>query len=206
MVCRENLDEAHGFGGFPGPGECANIGPAQRRTLYPELKRWFGIPAPAEEPADRRPEAELAALGRDTAASVGMREVHELLREKAAAQVERARAAMAPLSAAERQEWLRKQWGARLGDIAPNAAVAAVLRWKKQDGGAEATGFTLETEPGILVPVVLMRPAGATGPLPVGDRGVAIRSCGAAGQPAWGDRCDSRGGLGGLPAGPARAG
>ena len=58
----DHLDEAHGFGSFPGPGECANIGPSQRQTLYPELKRWFGIPTPAAQPDDRRPEVELAAL------------------------------------------------------------------------------------------------------------------------------------------------
>ncbi|MCX6625892.1 MAG: hypothetical protein NTY38_33480, partial [Acidobacteria bacterium] len=130
----DNLDEAHGFGGFPGPGECANIGPAQRRTLYPELRKWFGIPIPEFEPADRRPEAELASLSPDTAASLGMREVHELVREKAVANVEAARAALAPLSTRERREWLRKRWLARLGDIEPNPNPAAVVQWRKQDG------------------------------------------------------------------------
>ena len=58
----DHLDEAHGFGTFPGPGECANIGPSQRQTLYPELNRWFGIPIPVSEPDDRRPESELSTL------------------------------------------------------------------------------------------------------------------------------------------------
>src|SRR5437867_9556086 len=35
----DHLAEAHGFGPFPGPGECWHIGPAQRRSLYPTLDR-----------------------------------------------------------------------------------------------------------------------------------------------------------------------
>src|SRR5215831_5250435 len=88
----KNLAEAHGFGPFPGPGECWNVGPAQRMSLYPTLQRWFGIPIPfegittsihpnlAKEPGERRPEAELAVLNPSVASELHMRPVHELAR------------------------------------------------------------------------------------------------------------------------------
>ena len=97
----ESLDEAHGFGGFPGPGECANIGPSQRKTLYPELQKWFGIPPPAVEPDDRRPEAELAALTHEVAGQLEMRMIYELAREAAEKKAASARQTLAKLGATE---------------------------------------------------------------------------------------------------------
>jgi hypothetical protein len=110
----ENLEETHGFGAFPGPGECNNIGPTQRRNMYPELNRWFGIPTPREEPEDRRPESELASLTPSVAAELHMRPIHELAGEVAAEKLRAAR-------------------------------------------------VTLEVEPGIVVPVLLLRPAESGG-------------------------------------------
>ncbi len=84
----DRLAEAHGLGEFPGPGECANIGPSQRRTLYPTFQKWFGIPIPASEPDDRRPEDELASLTPEIASQIGMRSQHDLAREAAVAKAE----------------------------------------------------------------------------------------------------------------------
>lgn len=156
----DHLDEAHGFGPFPGPGECANIGPAQRKSFYPELKRWFGIPIPESEPDDRRPEAELASLAPEHAGELGMKMVFETARDAAAAKLGAARAELARLNVAERRRWLREKWAARLGDCEPNRNAGAVVRWRKPWGGAQAEGITLEVEPGIVVPMVLLRPAG----------------------------------------------
>jgi cephalosporin-C deacetylase-like acetyl esterase len=154
----DNLDEAHGFGAFPGPGECANIGPSQRQTLYPELKRWFGIPVPAAEPDDRRPEAELAALNPVVAAKLQMRTIHELLRETAEKKLNAAHAELARLAPEARTEWLRKKWASKLGDIEPNGRPVATVHWKKPWPKAEAEGITLSVEPGITVPMLLLRP------------------------------------------------
>jgi dienelactone hydrolase len=163
----DSLDDAHGFGPFPGPGECANIGAWQRKTLYPELQRWFGIAIPAAEPDDRRPEPELAALTPESAAGLDMKMVHELARESAAAKAAAARAELARLDAGGRRRWLREKWTARLGDIEPALNVNAMARWRKPFGGAEAEAVALVTEPGIVVPVVLLRPAGAPPQAPV---------------------------------------
>jgi cephalosporin-C deacetylase-like acetyl esterase len=162
-----NLDEAHGFGTFPGPGECANIGPSQRQTLYPELERWFGIPPPAAEPDDRRPETELLVLNPRVSGELRMQKIHELLRETALRKLARARAALAALPPDGRRAWLQKQWAAKLGDIEPNRAPQATSHWKRPWPGGEMEGLSLAVEPGITVPLLVLRPAGAAAPLPV---------------------------------------
>jgi cephalosporin-C deacetylase-like acetyl esterase len=155
----DRLDEAHGFGTFPGPGECSNIGPAQRKTLYPELKRWFEIPIPAEEPDDRRPEAELASLNPAIASELGMRKIHELAREVAVSKLNAARAELRGLEPTARREWLQAKWADKLGDIEPNRRPEATSHWTKQLKTAEVEGITLEVEPGVIIPLLLLRPA-----------------------------------------------
>jgi hypothetical protein len=155
---RDRLDEAHGFGTFPGPGECSNIGPAQRKTLYPELQKWFGIPPPEKEPEDRRPEAELATLTPELAARLGMRPIHDLAREVAVVKLDSARAGLRKLDSASRSARLQTALAAILGDVDPNRRPEPVQHWTKRLPNAEAEGFTLEVEPGITLPVVLLRP------------------------------------------------
>lgn len=158
----DHLDEAHGFGTFPGPGECANIGPSQRQTLYPELKRWFRIPIPASEPDDRRPEPELATLNPVVARELRMRTIHELLRETAETKLSVARATMARLAPEARRQWLRKNWASKLGDIEPSRPEGA-LHWKKSWPNADVEGITLAIEPEIIVPLLMLRPANSAG-------------------------------------------
>lgn len=158
----DNLDKAHGFGDFPGPGECANIGPAQRQTLYPALKRWFGIPIPASEPDDRRPEAELASLTPAMAAELKMPPIHQLALHVAASKLNSARAEMAKLSADQRREELRKRLAAMLGDIEPNPKPETNLDWTKQLDGVNIEAITLQVEPGIIVPILVLRRANAS--------------------------------------------
>ncbi len=158
-----NLDEAHGFGSFPGPGECCNIGPFQRKSLYPKLKRWFGIPTPATESGDRRPEAELLALNPETAAELKLRPIHEVALEEAKGQLAHARAELAGMAPAARRVWLREKYAAKLGDIEPNRKPEAAPKWQRNLWNARVEAFALTVEPGILVPVLLLRPAAAEG-------------------------------------------
>ena len=165
----DNLDEAHGFGGFPGPGECANIGPSQRQTLYPELQRWFGIAPPEREPDDRRPESELLAYTPELAASAPSRPVYELAREIGMNHLQGARAVLAGLDANGRIAWLRREWTRRLGDVEPNrspmASAPRIQKWE----GMEAQAITLEVEPGIAVPLLFLKP-----PSNAAKRGVVV--------------------------------
>jgi dienelactone hydrolase len=154
----DRLDEAHGFGPFPGPGECTNVGPAQRKTLYPELQRWFGIPIPEREPEDRRPESELASLTPEAAAQVSMRPVHEIVRELARRRLEESRARIAKLDPSSRRRWLGEQWAIRLGAIQPEAGVRANLHRIADAALASIQALSLETDRGIIVPLLLFRP------------------------------------------------
>ncbi|MBL8234157.1 MAG: acetylxylan esterase, partial [Bryobacterales bacterium] len=159
----DNLDEAHGFGGFPGPGECTNIGPAQRKTLYPELQRWFGIPAPAQEPDDRRPESELLAYDPQLALMAASRPVHALAREIARPRLEKARGALAALGAQGRLKWLREEWTRRLGDMEPNRALEVTAHSPRTVTGVTVEALTIQSEPGISVPMLLFKPNAAPG-------------------------------------------
>jgi hypothetical protein len=165
----DNLDEAHGFGGFPGPGECANIGPSQRKTLYPELQRWFGIAPPAEEPNDRRPEAELLAYTPELGLKTSSRPVHALAWEIAKQHLQSARTALSGLDAAGKVSWLRREWAARLGDVEPNTAPKATQPRIQKLDTLEAQALTIEVEPGIAVPLLFLRPSPGTA-----KRGVVV--------------------------------
>jgi cephalosporin-C deacetylase-like acetyl esterase len=158
---QDRLGEAHGFGDFPGPGECANIGPSQRQTMYPYLERWFDIPRPATEPDDRRPESELQCLTPALAAELKIRTIHELASDLAAAKLKSVRDDLQKMTAANRRQWLQKRWASKLGDIEPNASPEVARYWKKPWKNAAVEGLTLRVEPGILVPVLLLHPSSA---------------------------------------------
>jgi hypothetical protein len=159
----ENLDKAHGFGDFPGPGECSNIGPGQRQTLYPALKRWFGIPIPTSEPDDRRPESELASLTPALAQQLNMTPLHTVALQVANSKLTSARAAREKLPPEERRLDLRKSLAVKLGDLEPNRHAQAKVRWEKQINGTSLEAVTLDIEPGIIVPLLVLRPANASG-------------------------------------------
>src|SRR6185369_8137727 len=84
--------------------------------------------------------------------------IHELLRETAEKKLTAARAELARLAPEARTEWLRKRWASKLGDIEPNRRPEATVHWKKPWPNAEAEGVTLTVEPGITVPLLLLRP------------------------------------------------
>jgi dienelactone hydrolase len=168
----DHLADAHGFGLMPGPGEAWNVGPAARRTLYPTFERWFGIPIPfgemqssvldneAKSPEiPRRPISELGVLTPSIASSLHMQTVHELARDRGSAEVNAARAELAKLRLTERVQWLREKWAARLGDITPSQNPDATVLWTKNVQIAQAEAITLTVEPGVHVPLLLLRPA-----------------------------------------------
>ena len=156
----DNLDEAHGFGPFPGPGECVNIGQAQRKTLYPELERWFGISPPAREPDDRRPDSELLAYSPELARKVQSRPIAELALEIARVRLRTVRSTLAALEPAARLAWLRREWARRLGDVEPAPAARATAHGTRSIEGASVEAVALDAGEGIAIPLLLIKPAG----------------------------------------------
>ena len=166
----DHLADAHGFGPFPGPGECWNIGPAQRRSLYPTLERWFGIPVPfeqmknstsanlAREPDGRRPESELRVLTPASAQELHMRTIHELVLEAANRKLDAARAAMAKMTPERRQQRLRSELAKLLGDIKPGSNPHGDVHWSKKLPDATVEGITVAVEPEVTVPLLLFLP------------------------------------------------
>lgn len=176
----DNLAEAHGFGPFPGPGEAEDIGPSQRRSLEPTLERWYGIPVNfadvqssvlanlAERPSvDRRPVSELTVLTPSVAAQLSIKTVHDVAQAQGRAEVQNARTVLAKMTSAEQRHWLATQWAEKLGNIEPNRHPEATIEWTKDVSDIRAEAISLETEPGIVVPLVLLRPQPTPSRIPV---------------------------------------
>jgi dienelactone hydrolase len=176
-----NLADAHGFGPFPGPGEAWNIGPAQRRSLYPTLERWFGIPSPFENDKsarlenlaprpdiDRQPVSDLTVLTPEISFQLQRKSLHEIAGKNGQKEVAAARATLNGLSPGDRLKWLRAHWREKLGNIDPNSHPKATIEWRKKMPEARAEAISLEVEPGLFVPALLLMPGSRnTAPAPV---------------------------------------
>jgi hypothetical protein len=174
----DHLAEAHGFGPYPGLGECWELGPADRQSLYPILQRWFGIPIPQADEVpvkdnlarrsvvDRRPASELNVLTPSAAGELRMQSVYELARAQGEAEVKAARFGLRKMTPGQRIQWLRTQWGNKLGDIEPYPQPDARVQWTKKVGNLEVQGITLIGEPEIMIPILLLLPKTSNGTRP----------------------------------------
>ncbi|MGH9327278.1 MAG: acetylxylan esterase [Terriglobia bacterium] len=167
----DHLGSAHGFGPFPGPGEAWNIGPSQRRALYPIFARWFGIPSPFTKMAvskyanlqknpitNRRPVSDLTVLTPEIASELHMRTVHGIAHDEGEAEVKTAHGKLSGMSPAERRSWLQAAWTKKLGDIQPDPNPGATVEWTKLLPHSEVEAIALKTETGIEVPLLLLLP------------------------------------------------
>lgn len=159
----ENLSFAHGAGLLQGqPPEathCNNVGAVHRKLIHPALERWFNIPIP-QEFQNRRPPEELASLP----PNFKPRPLHELYRAIGSQRAAAARVELQKLQAPEQRARLRQQWSALLGDVEPRQPrVVSRVSEPLDPGAANPVALervVLETEPGIIVPVLLARPTG----------------------------------------------
>ena len=153
---RDHLDDVHGFGPFPGPGECTNVGVFLRKRIYPILTRWLGVPTPAAEYHNPRPDSELMCLTPAVAAE---------RRPKTASAIARA-LAQQRLDASPfkgRLGDLRAALQEKLGDIEPLANPTIHPLWSRSGAQAAIEAFAIQVEPGIQLPVFLLKPPGAGG-------------------------------------------
>lgn len=135
-----------------------------REILYPQFKKWFDIPNPGKEYSNRRPVEDLLCVTPEIAKE--HRPAHELAARLGAERTGRARESLAPMNADERRKQLRRDWSTMLGDVAPgkpsrngDPLPAEML------GDVRVERLHLTTEPGIVVPTLLLVP-----PTPKGKR------------------------------------
>jgi hypothetical protein len=139
------LSAATGRGNLKGqPPEathCNNIGPVHRQGIHAALKKWYGIPEPDQESQDRRPASELLCLTPE----MKPRLVHQLAQERAG-------------SARPKPERIRNHWRSVLGGTEPQADAKVSASETRKIGDVAIERMTLEVEPGIVVPLLLLIP------------------------------------------------
>ncbi len=167
---KDKLGFAHGGGSVKGrPPEsthCDHIGAVHRKMVYPYLKAWFDMPVPAEY-SQRRTGADLACWASPADVErLKPQKLDLILHRSGLEQFEAMRRRLEVVRPEERPTLLRKEWATRLGDIdsRPDPKVFAGAKEKVTGGTVER--YALETEPGITVPLLLIRPE-AAGPRPV---------------------------------------
>ncbi len=175
----ENLAAAQAFGlirlSMERASHCFSVGPEHRAALYPVFERWFGIPAPPapdlavlpdselsvsplrelarrQEFARRRPHEDLVSITPALAAKIERRALHE--------------AARLGITRQPRGS-LRDSLRAALGDIDPPASPAAQTFWTRNVAGVAVEAIAIETDPGISVPMLLLKPARPRPPIVV---------------------------------------
>jgi dienelactone hydrolase len=168
----ECLDFTHGFGVLQGrppqASHCNNIGAPHRQRIHAALKRWFNIPgSPADEYQKRLPTEDLSCMTERTVRELKPLKLHELTSRLAEERVLHARSVLKQLAPAARTIQLQDKWQSLLGAVRPGQVqVLRVEKSLKGSDGVEVERIVLETEPGILVPLVILRPGGRA-PAPI---------------------------------------
>jgi dienelactone hydrolase len=166
---RDRLSSTHGRGAVTGkPPEathCNNIGPVQRKGMYPALKAWLDLPIPDKDVWTRHDGKDLWCLTAETAKE--MKPLTVIAGERADERIRQARKQLEDLPLAARRERLRASWSKVLGNVAPKGDPKADLHAAQEGLNAGCDFITLEVEPGIVVPLVLLTPPKLTGKAPV---------------------------------------
>jgi len=150
---RDHLDEVHGFGPFPGPGECTNVGTLLRQRMSPILKRWLNVVTPAAEYHNPRPDSDLMCMTPAVAAERQPKPASAIALQLAQPHLVGSQARTASLSG------LRMALQEKLGDIKSLPHPAVQPLWTKSDSQVTVEAFSIETDPGILLPIYLLKPA-----------------------------------------------
>jgi dienelactone hydrolase len=159
---RDRLDQVHGFGPFPGPGECTNIGTLLRQRLYPILNRWLNIAIPAAEYHNPRPDSDLMCLTPAVAVERRPRSATEIALQMARLRLAESRSGNHSLSL------LRKALQEKLGDIEPSPNPAVQHLWTKSGPRITVEALAIQTDRGITLPVYLLKPVNSPAkPVPV---------------------------------------
>jgi cephalosporin-C deacetylase-like acetyl esterase len=151
----------------PESTHCNNIGPEQRKMIYPAFKEWFKLPVPEQEANVRRSKDDLTCLTAQMLEMVKPPLVQQLAADLADERIDKARLRWDPIDPDKRTAQVKKEWSKLLGDIEPKAAPKVTQVSKDTMGGATVKRLSLEVEPGIIVPLLLLTPADKKESVPV---------------------------------------
>ena len=138
-----------------------------RELLYPVLERWFNIANPKKEYSMRRPADELRCLTPEMRKE--RQPLHALAARIGIERTELARKKRQALGADKGREQLRQDWQRLLGDVAPQGEpmVKGLPFEPERLGDGIVERIQLSPEPGIVLPVLLLRPEKAKGTAPI---------------------------------------
>jgi dienelactone hydrolase len=155
---QDHLAEVHGLGPFPGPGECTNVSTFLRKRIDPILNRWFQIAIPETEYHNVRSESELMCLTPAAAVEHMPEPVSSIVKELALERLAASRSKRKGLTTDECKKTLQEELKNKLGDIEPVKSPVVHSLWTRQYSGFAMEALTIETEPGIMLPVFLLTP------------------------------------------------
>ncbi|MGE0757067.1 MAG: hypothetical protein AB7F89_01030 [Pirellulaceae bacterium] len=158
----DRLGVATGRGSLRGtPPEsthCNNVGPEHRQGIYPLWQQWFDMAPPPAPSTERHSPSELQCLTPALVEALPVRPVHQLAADLATNDLRQSQHHFRQLPSGERRSHLRAQWARWLGPCEPSTG--RVIRTAESAGKDWIQHSTLlETEPGTLVPLVVLRPA-----------------------------------------------
>lgn len=168
---KDNLRVAHGKGavtGQSGPDNthCTHIGAVHRKMIYPALKDWFGMPIP-EEYSKRLPSEDLMCWTDEARKELQPKKLHEVVGALNGQRTAALSAQLSRMAPAEKFDSLRREWAKLLGNIEPVANPKVNESPAEQLPTGPCVRFTLDVEPGIVVPGLFLLPKDAKGKLPV---------------------------------------
>jgi dienelactone hydrolase len=159
----DRLASTQGFGTIQATdapaSHCNNIGPPHRKQIHEAFRRWFDIQVrPESEYSQRRTVQELTCLTPEARRLFQPRPVHEILAAMADERLAAARNKLQTAANAERKQQMRDVWSRLLGPIEPPAELKtrAGEPAVEQVAGITVRRELVESEPGILVPVMTL--------------------------------------------------
>lgn len=154
----DQLASVDGFGPFPGPGECNNVGTFLRNRIYPILNRWLDIKVPESEYHKILPESELMCLTPATLADRTLKPASLISFELVKQRLTAAGIKRSELPVNDRANSLRNDLKQKLGDIEPVDSPPLNNLWERETPEFKMEAVSIETEKGILIPVFLLTP------------------------------------------------
>ncbi|MFP6700244.1 MAG: hypothetical protein VB861_00785 [Planctomycetaceae bacterium] len=145
----------------PNATHCTNIGRIHRERIHLAFKRWFDINVTQEEEYSRRLEpADLRSMSDKARRNLKPKKLFEIVTGLGRGQVNTARKRLANTSAADRRRQLRSDWKQLLGNIQPRQRprVHSQKTETVSEGSVVIERIALQTEPGIVVPMLVLSP------------------------------------------------